>query len=208
MRPAFVMAAGLVVAAVGFAVLAQVRVAPGLSVLVTGSVILSLGLAPMTTLATDIMVGMVPPERAGAASSISETSSEFGGALGIAVLGSIGTVVYRSHVVGAIPAGMAVEAAAAVRNTLGGAVAVAAQLPNPEGIELLQAARVAFAHAFAVTAWISAAIAIATAIATAVLLRHVGAGSAGPLDPEHRLDPTEGATTREARRQITNGRIP
>jgi DHA2 family multidrug resistance protein-like MFS transporter len=208
MRPAFVMAAGLVVAAVGFAVLAQVRVAPGLSVLVTGSVILSLGLAPMTTLATDIMVGMVPPERAGAASSISETSSEFGGALGIAVLGSIGTVVYRSHVVGAVPAGMAVEAAAAVRNTLGGAVAVAAQLPNPEGIELLQAARVAFAHAFAVTAWISAAIAIATAIATAVLLRHVGAGPAGRLDPENRLDPTEDATPREARRQITNGRIP
>jgi DHA2 family multidrug resistance protein-like MFS transporter len=71
-RPAYVMAAGMAVAAVGF-----------------GSVVFSLGSAPMTTLATDLMVGTAPPERSGAASGISETSSELGGALGIAVLGSI-----------------------------------------------------------------------------------------------------------------------
>ena len=52
----------------------------------TGSVLFSLGSAPTTTLATDLMVGTAPPERAGAASGISETSSEFGGALGTAVL--------------------------------------------------------------------------------------------------------------------------
>ena len=194
MRPAFVMSAGLVVAAVGFGVLTQVRVVPGLTVLVTGSVLLSLGLAPMTTLATDIMVGMVPPERAGAASSISETSSEFGGALGIAVLGSISTVVYRNHVAGAIPAGVPVEAADGVLSTLGGAVAVAGQLPIRDGAALLHVARAAFAQSFAVAAWISAAIVMAMAMATAVLLRHVRAGSAGSPDSDNRLDPTEGAT--------------
>jgi MFS transporter, DHA2 family, multidrug resistance protein len=177
MRPAYVMAGGLVIAAIGFAVLAEVRTTPGLAALVIGSVLLSLGLSPMTTLATDIMVGMVPPERAGAASSISETSSEFGGALGIAVLGSVGTFVYRRHVAGAIPFGVPVEAADAALSTLGGAVAVAAQLPAPMGAELLHVAKSAFAQSLAVTAWISAAIAIATAIATAVLLRHVGTGS-------------------------------
>jgi len=187
-RPAFVMAAGLVLAAVGFVVLAEVRTVPGLAVLVIGSVLLSLGLAPMTTLATDIMVGMVPPERAGAASSISETSSEFGGALGIAVLGSIGTFVYRHHLAGAIPAGVPVEAADAALSTLGGAVAVVAQLPAPFGAELLHVARAAFAQSFAVTAWISAAIAIATALATVVLLRHVGAGSQDR--PDSNEDPT------------------
>jgi DHA2 family multidrug resistance protein-like MFS transporter len=78
-RPAFVMAAGMVLAAVGFALLTQLDTAAGLAVLVAGSVAFSLGSAPMTTLATDLMVGTAPPERAGAASGISETSSEFGG---------------------------------------------------------------------------------------------------------------------------------
>jgi DHA2 family multidrug resistance protein-like MFS transporter len=178
LRPAFVMAIGLIVAAVGFCVLAAVGMAPGLPVLVTGSVLLSLGLAPMTTLSTDIMVGMAPPERAGAAASISETSSEFGGALGIAVLGSIGTVVYRSHVGGAIPIDVPIEARDAALSTLGGAVAMAEGLSNPLSIELLDVAREAFVHSFALTAAICAAITIAAAAAVAILLRHVRAGSA------------------------------
>ena len=173
-RPAFVMAGGLVLAAVGFAVLAQLPAAPGLTMIVVGSVILSLGLAPMTTLATDIMVGMVPPERAGAASSVSETSSEFGGALGIAVLGSLGTLVYRSHVASAMPSGIPAAAADAAISTLGGAVEAAARLPAPAGPELLRVARAAFVESFAVSAWVSVAIALAAALAVAILLRRVG----------------------------------
>src|SRR6266446_6203011 len=60
-----------------------------LPVLVTGSLLVALGLAPVFTLATDVIVGAAPPERAGAASAISETGSELGGALGIALLGSL-----------------------------------------------------------------------------------------------------------------------
>ena len=55
-----------------------------------GVVVLSLGLAPLFTLAADLAVGSAPPERAGAASGISETSSELGGALGLAILGTVG----------------------------------------------------------------------------------------------------------------------
>ena len=69
--------------------LTQVDVA-SLPLLVIGNVIMSLGFGPVITLATDVIVGSAPPERAGAASGLSETSAEFGGALGIAVLGSIG----------------------------------------------------------------------------------------------------------------------
>jgi hypothetical protein len=65
--------------------------------LVTGSVIFSLALAPVDTLATDLAVEAAPPERAGAASAITETSAEFGGALGIAVLGVVGTAVHRAR---------------------------------------------------------------------------------------------------------------
>jgi hypothetical protein len=71
---------------------------------VAGIVILSLGLAPLFTLAADLAVGSAPPERAGAASGISETSSELGGALGLAILGTVGTAVYRGQTAETIPA--------------------------------------------------------------------------------------------------------
>ena len=87
-RPAFVMVAGSTLAAVGFGLLTQVDVSSGLTILVIGSVLFTLGAAPVGTLATDAIVGSAPPEKAGAASGISETTAELGGALGIAVLGA------------------------------------------------------------------------------------------------------------------------
>lgn len=89
-RPAFVMGGGLALAAAGYALLAQVDGDSALATIVAASVVFSLGEAPVFTLATDLIVGAAPPERAGAASAISETSSELGGAFGIAILGSIG----------------------------------------------------------------------------------------------------------------------
>jgi DHA2 family multidrug resistance protein-like MFS transporter len=175
-RPAYVMSAGMLFAAVGFAVLTQVDGPAGLAVIVAGSVIYSLGLSPVVILATDLIVGSAPVERAGAASAISETSSELGGALGIAILGSIGTAVYRLHVGDALPAGVPPDAAEAARATLGGAAAVAGRLPDQVGAEILRAAREGFARAFELAAAINAAVAIATAILTAVLLRRVRGG--------------------------------
>jgi DHA2 family multidrug resistance protein-like MFS transporter len=172
-RPAYVMASGLVLAAAGFALLAQVDMASGLVKLAAGSLIFSLGLAPVFTLTNDLIVGNVPPERAGAASAISETGSELGGALGIAVLGSIGTAVYRSAIVDAIPDGVPPEAAEAARATLGAAVAVAGRLPAQAGAELLAAARGAFTQSLELTAAICAVVAIGIAVLAAVLLRHV-----------------------------------
>jgi DHA2 family multidrug resistance protein-like MFS transporter len=172
-RPAFVMAAGLAFATIGFGLLTQINAGSGLAVLVAGSVVFSLGLAPMTTLATDLMISAAPPERAGAAAAISETSSEFGGALGIAVLGSIGTAVYRGRMAERMMASVPFEAAMAARSTLGGAVAVAGHLPDRVGAELLSASRDAYALSFEITAAVSAVIALVTAILAVALLRHV-----------------------------------
>lgn len=183
-RPVWVMVAGLVLTAIGFGVLTQVGGGSGLAVLVTGSVVYSLGLAPVFTLTNDIIIGNAPPERAGAASAISETSSELGGALGIAVLGSIGTAVYRSRIAVAVPAGaVPPEAAEAARATLGGAVAVAERLPDQLGAALLGATRDAFTQALEVAAAVSAALMIATAVVTAVLLRNVRAGAKATPQP-------------------------
>src|SRR5262249_8551465 len=155
-RPAFVVTAGFTLTAAGLGMLTQVDGASGLAILVTGSVIYSLGLAPVFTLATDMIVGSAPPERAGAAAAISETSSAFGGAVGIAILGSMGTVVYRSVMARAVPGDISSEASEAARSTLGGAVAVARQLPDHLGAALLAPAREAFVQAFELTAAISA----------------------------------------------------
>jgi len=176
-HPAVVMAAGLVVAAVGFGLLTQLGGASGLAVLVAGSVVFSLGLAPVDTVAADLTVGAAPPERAGAASALSETSSELGGALGIATLGSIGTAIYRSQVTDTLPPGVPPQAAEATRDTLGGAVAAASQLPGRLGAALLDTAREAFTQGLHLTFAISAALAVGIAILAAALLRGVRPGS-------------------------------
>jgi DHA2 family multidrug resistance protein-like MFS transporter len=176
-HPAYVVGAGLALAAVGFAVLTQVGGASGLAVLIAGSVIYSLGFAPVVILATDLIVGSAPVERAGAASAISETSSEFGGALGIAIFGSIGTAVYRGLMADGVPVGIPLEVANAAKSTLGGALAVARQLPEQLGVDLLATARDAFGQAFELTAAISAIVSLATAIGATMLLRRDQAGS-------------------------------
>src|SRR5688500_15871818 len=103
--------------------------------------IFSLGTSPLFVLTNDLIIGSAPPERAGAASGISETSAEFGGALAIAIFGSLGIAVYRAALVDALPPGVSPEAAEAARSTLGAAIAIAEQLPGESGGALASAAR-------------------------------------------------------------------
>ena len=114
-RPAPVIGVGLAMAAVGLAVLTQVGGShdADLAILAGASLVVSLGLAPVFTATTDLIVSSAPPERAGAASGISETGSELGGALGIAILGSIGVAVYRGALADTLPADLPAQAAAA-----------------------------------------------------------------------------------------------
>jgi DHA2 family multidrug resistance protein-like MFS transporter len=186
LRPALVIGAGLGVAAVGLGVLTQVGGAPDadLAILVAASLLVSLGLAPVFGSTTELIVSAAPPERAGAASGISETGAELGGALGIAMLGSIGVAVYRNQLAAALPAGLPAEAAAAARDTLGGAVGVASQLPGQLGAVVVEVAREAFTTGMQLTVVLSAAVAVGVAVAATVLLWAVPAGaSAEPAQP-------------------------
>jgi DHA2 family multidrug resistance protein-like MFS transporter len=175
-RAAYVMGAGLGLAAIGLAVLTQVAGPDGLAVVVLGSIIISLGLAPVFSLTTELIVGSAPPERAGAASGISETGSELGGALGLSILGSIGVAIYRGGVAEGLPAGVPATAAAAARDTLGGAVAVAQELPGELGTAVIGVARDAFVQGMQVASTISAVLAVGVAILAVVMLRNVGSG--------------------------------
>ena len=180
-RPADVMAPGLAVGALGFTVLAFVDESSSVLLLVAASVIFSLGLSPIFTLTTDLIIGAAPPEKAGAASGVSETGAELGGALSIAILGTIGAAVYRSRMAESIPAAVPPDAAENAGDTLGGAVATAEELPGPLGDQLLDAAAAAFSSGMQVAAIVSAALAIGAALVVAGFLR--GMRAAPAADP-------------------------
>jgi MFS transporter, DHA2 family, multidrug resistance protein len=176
-RPALVMAIGLLLGAVGFVVMAQVGADTGVEPVVISSIIFSLGMGPLFTLTNDLIIGSAPPERAGAASGISETGAEFGGAFSIAILGTLGLAVYRSEIEGGIPAGLSPADANAARDTFGGAVAVAEDLPEAVATDLLAAASAAFTQGMQVAALSSAAIAVVSAGVAAVFLWRLGVPS-------------------------------
>ena len=174
-RPALVMGVGMAIAAAGTALLLGLSVdgEGGIGFIVAASIVISLGLAPVITLATELIVGSAPPEQAGAATGMSETSGELGGALGIAILGSIGTAVYRAEIADSVPSGMPVEAVDAARDTLGAALDVAQTLPAELASALVAAASTAFVDALHFVAAVAAVGAVLTAIGAAIALRSV-----------------------------------
>jgi DHA2 family multidrug resistance protein-like MFS transporter len=145
-----VIAAGLLIAAVGAIVLAELSVSSSFSMLAADTTLLGLGCGPIGVLGTDILVAAVPAERAGAASAVSETATELGGALGIALLGSLGSAVYRSTLTSKLPAAISPATEGASRSTLGGAVDAASHLHRQLADWLLHAVKLAFTHGFAV----------------------------------------------------------
>ena len=104
--------------------------------------------------------------------------------MGIAILGSLGTAVYRGSMASAIPAGVPLEAAEIAQETLGGAVAVASQLPDQIGTALLHAAHAAFAQGLQLTAITSTVLMVGAALLAVFLLRQVRPGSEYEAQPE------------------------
>jgi DHA2 family multidrug resistance protein-like MFS transporter len=179
-RPAYVMAGGLALAAIGLLGLTQLTAESGLGVLIGASIVYSLGIAPVFTLTNDLIIGAAPPAKAGAASGVSETGAELGGALSIAILGTLGTAVYRTQVEDSIPAAVPTDEADATRETLGGAVGVSDDLPASVASQVLQAAQEAFTQGLQVVALVSAIIAALAGVGVMLFLRGV---SEAPSDP-------------------------
>ncbi|MFI1017093.1 MFS transporter [Streptomyces sp. NPDC020965] len=138
-------------------------VAMGLALFLGG---LGSGLA--FTVTADVILSSVPKEQAGAASAVSETAYELGAALGIALLGSLVTGVYRDFTV---PAGVPADAAAAAQDSLGGATEAIKALPADQGAALLSSAQNAFAEGFHVAAAVGSVVLLVTAVAAWFLLK-------------------------------------
>ncbi|MFI6644825.1 MFS transporter [Streptomyces sp. NPDC050504] len=184
-RPGVVVSCGLAVGALGYGILAQMHADTGVGTLVTGIVVMSAGITLVMTTTSDLVIATAPPDRAGSVSGLSQTATEFGGAFGIAILGSIGTAVYRDDVAGRLPADLPPGAADSARDTLGGAVEAAGRLPAPTGDEVLAVTREAFAHGLRTASWTAAGLLLLMAAVSLALLRQTRVthpGAAGAMD--------------------------
>ncbi|WP_285027626.1 MFS transporter [Plantibacter sp. ME-Dv--P-122b] len=170
-RPGIVVPIALVVSAVGYA---SIAITGGdVSALGIGLafVALGLGIGSAETVSNELVIASAPPEKAGAASGVSETAYELGAVLGTATLGTVLTASYRSSVV--LPDGLTAAQQQAAGETLGGAANVAEQLPGDLAGALMDSARHAFDSGVGVAAWIGVGLIGAAMLVAAIGLRRV-----------------------------------
>jgi len=172
-RPGYLIGGGLGVSALGFLLLTQVGHLGGLWVLELALVAYNVGAGPMMALGTNLVVGSAPPERAGSAAALSETSNHFGTAFGLAVLGTIGTAVYRGRLGDTVPSGLPGQVVDTARQNVASAAGAAARLSGSAGTDLLHAARDSFTAALNVVGGIGGAVAVALAVLAVVQFRHL-----------------------------------
>ena len=170
-RPA-VMAGGLLVSAGGFAVLTQVQLDGflPLAVALVGAGLVAAGLVSVTTLVADYVMGVTPIERAGAVGGLIETSSELGGAFGIAILGTVLAAVYHAAAGHLLPASLTGAARTAAEQTIA-AAGVTAEHAGALGGAIMSASRAAYMTGMHTTSLVGCGILVITAVLTLVLLR-------------------------------------
>lgn len=159
-----VVSVGLAAVGLALASLTVIDQSTGYPLLGTALLFVGIGAGFSFTVTADVILGSVPKEQAGSASAVSETAYELGAALGIAVLGSIVTGVYRDF-------RGPVDTPPEAHESLGGAVEVAAGLPAQTSEALLDAARTSFVDGLALAAGVGAVVLLAAAVAAWFLLR-------------------------------------
>jgi len=179
---AYVAVGGFLLAGAGFAALTRVHVHSPIWFVLTAASVYAGGVLAVMSIGSELIMGAVPPERAGAAAAVAETATEFGGALGVAILGSVGTAAYRSSLAAAAPAGTPPAALGAARATLGGALSAAGRLPGRTGAGLADAARAAYAHGLDYAALGAASAMLVAAALTAAFLRGIRADSSTAVE--------------------------
>ncbi len=155
---------GLAAVGLALAALTLLSESTGYPLLGTALLVVGVGAGFSFTVTADVILSSVPKDQAGAAAAVSETAYELGAALGIALLGSIVTGVYRDF---HGPAGTPAQA----HESLGGAVESTAGLPAHTAEAVLSSARAAFVDGLALAAGAGAAVLLATAVAAWFLLR-------------------------------------
>jgi predicted MFS family arabinose efflux permease len=170
--PSRVMALGLTIVAIGFGVLTLLTPDTPYLVIAVAFTLLGAGMSITAAPATSEIMTSVPLSKAGVGSAVNDTTRELGGALGIALLGSIANTAYRSGIDlerVQLPSG----ARAAAGESIGAASAIAERVPAGGG-EVLARASSAFTDAFTLTNTVALGIALAAAAAVLVVSRRAG----------------------------------
>lgn len=166
--PRVVVPGALVLSIAGYVTIAAVAGSDSLVAIVGAFVALGIGIGMAETVSNELILSSAPPEKAGAASAVSETAYELGAVLGTAVLGGLLTAMYRAGLV--LPVDLPAEAAAAARETLAGAMHTADSLGGAMGAAVRDAASHAFDSGVTVTALIGAALVAVAAVVAAFTL--------------------------------------
>jgi EmrB/QacA subfamily drug resistance transporter len=186
-----VVVAGLVIFATGLVVASTTTVASGYMRLGVAMLLMGAGLGLASAPATDSIMGSLPRNRAGVGSAVNDTAREVGGALGVAIVGSITSSIYRSRLTGELPQTVPGPAAAAARDSLGAALQVSGHL-GAAGVHVADTARMAFAQAMSRASIVSAGVA---AVAAVVAWRYLPARAVTAADDatEQSSDPAPSA---------------
>ena len=186
-------ALGLAVVAAGMGMFATIGVDSSDLQIVAVLMVPSIGLGLAMTPATDAVMGALPAEQFGVGSAVNDTTREIGGALGVAILGSMfssGYAARMADVAAALPAG----ASSAVSGSFAGAAAVAAQVGGPQGEALVHAAKEAFVGAMGVTSIIGVGFALlGTFVAAAFLPGRATSEASESAQPAKPAEPGEAA---------------
>jgi DHA2 family multidrug resistance protein-like MFS transporter len=159
-------AMGFALIAIGFGVFTLIDVSTPYLVLVVAMVLMAGGMAVTAAPATGAIMSAVPLAKAGVGSAVNDTTRELGGALGIAIFGTIVNSAYRANVdLGGL--GLSATDADQAKDSVGAAVGVAAQVGGDGGAQLTHRAASAFTDAYNVASTVSVLIAVAAVILVA-----------------------------------------
>ncbi len=156
-------AAGMMIVAAGLLIMAGISDSSGYERIIVSMLVLSLGMGIAMAPATNSIMGAVPRDRAGVGSAVNDTTRQIGGALGVAILGSILSSIYTSHMSSAangLPASLVTEA----RDSIGASLQVAAQIGGSQGAALVEAAHSSFVDAMSITLLVGVGFAVAGAL--------------------------------------------
>jgi Na+/melibiose symporter-like transporter len=182
-----VVGSGLLVVVVGLVIVATVPVADGYLHLLLGFCFVAGGMAMTMAPATESIMGSLPPAKAGVGSAMNDTTRQMGGALGVAILGSVFATVYRPGLTNRIGGlGLSAEQLARARDSLGGALQVAGELPTAAAQQLSSIAKSEFVSGLRLAIIVAVVIvAIAAVVVFAFLPAHAtDAQTHTPLEPE------------------------
>jgi len=178
---------GLVTVASGLALITQVEPSSGYTPVFFAFVIMALGMALTMAPATESIMGSLPRDKAGVGSAVNDTTRQVGGALGVAIIGSVYSSVYAGSISSAIAGkGLPAAAEATVTDSIGGAMGVAKSVGGQAGDALAAAAKTAFVSGMHRGVLVGAVIALAGALVALLFLP-----ARAPETADEGIDPSE-----------------